>query len=353
MSEHTLVMRPLGSGDWAKLPDLLERVWGKKTEEAYWTWKYLDPPFATKGFVTEREDGEIVAFSGFWLRELAIGGTTYPAYQMADVMADPNYRGGLAFRFILNHVKDLLRNEKIIAYGFTNPVSHKLFYKIFRDILLIDTEHPVYALILDPGDLLNTSDFVKTALGSVARGLAKTRLGLTGSHNFRVEEADVIPEEVNRLWAEVCQEYHLIFKRDADYLNWRFRHVPQGSCQIWLAEDGQGLAGYLVTALARRPDKTKGFIMDWLVSPQRPEVFKALLDKALKWFLQEKVNVVETWFLNLDDHVGKTLQYRMFIKGRRNRSFLLAGIHPALIPRDMVTAENALVTVGDSDCVVT
>ena len=46
--------------------------------------------------------------------------------------------------------------------------------------------------------------------------------------------------------------------------------------------------------MARRPDKTKGFIMDWLVSPQRPEVFKALLDKALRWFRAQKVNVVNT-----------------------------------------------------------
>ena len=85
------------------------------------------------------------------------------------------------------------------------------------------------------------------------------------------------------------------------------------------------------------------------MSPQRPEVFKALLDKALKWFLQERVNVVGTWFLNLDEHVAKTLNSRMFIKGRRNRSFLLGSLHPALTPRDMITANNSLVTRGDSD----
>jgi hypothetical protein len=338
-------------GDWARLPGLFERVWGAKTEEAYWTWKYLDPPFATKGFLTEREDGEIVAFSGFWLRELALGDGIYPAYQITDVMADPNYRGGLAYGPIMDQMVDLLRNQHKILYGFTNPVSHSLFKKVFDDVILIADEHPVYSLILDPGDLLKAPNFVKSALGSVSRGVTQTRLGLTQSHgHIHVATTDVIPEEVGRLWEEVRREYHLIFKRDADYLNWRFLQVPQGPCRIWLAEeDGQGLAGYLVASLAKNPDKTKGFIVDWLVSPRKPEVFKALLDEALKWFLKEKANVVETWFLNLDEHVAKTLHSSLFIKGRRNRSFLLGGLHPALTPRDMVTAENSLVTRGDSD----
>ena len=165
-------------------------------------------------------------------------------------MADPNYRGGLAFGLIMNQIKDLLRKEKAIVYGFTNPVSHKLFSKVLATYFLIKTKHPVYSLIIEPGELLNTPNFVKTAVGTVTRGLTRTRLGLAGSHNINVDMADVIPEEVSRLWEEVRQEYHLIFKRDAAYLNWRFCQVPQGPCQIWLAQDGQGLAGYLVTAVA-------------------------------------------------------------------------------------------------------
>ena len=288
MEKHSLSMRPMGPGDWARLPGLLGPCLGQEIQEAYWTWKYLDPPFDTKGFITEREDGEIVAFSGFWLRELAVGEAIYPSYQITDVMADPNYRGGQAYGPIMEQMKDLVYNQKVILYGFTNPVSHGLFTKIFEDVILIKTDHPVYSLILDPGDLIKSPDFVKTALGSVARGLTRTKLGLARNSRIRVDMTDVIPEEVNSLWEGVRQEYHLIFKRDAAYLNWRFWQVPQGPCQIWLAEDGQGLAGYMVTVLAKRPDKTKGFIMDWLVSPQRPDVFKALLDKALKWFLQGK-----------------------------------------------------------------
>jgi hypothetical protein len=339
----------MGSEDWALLPGLMERVWGVNSPEAYWTWKYLDPPFATQGFVTERDDGEIVAFSGFWLRELSLGDEIYPSYQITDVMADPNYRGGQAYGPIMEKIEDLGHNQKVILYGFTNPVSHSLFKKIFGEWAMIEADHPVYSLVLDPGTLFKSPDFLKAALGGVSRGLVRTRLGLAGTHKLKVTLADVIPGEVGRLWEEVRREYHLIFKRDADFLNWRFLQVPQGPCQIWLAEDGQGLAGYLVTALARRPDKTKGFIMDWLVSPQRPEVFKALLDEALKWFLKEKVNVVETWFLNLDEHVAKTLNSRMFIKGRRNRSFLFGSRHPDLHDRDMIKAGSSLVTRGDSD----
>ena len=350
MNKHSFRLRPMISEDCVKLPSLQERVWGIKSDEAYWRWKYIEPPFETIAYVIQKEDSEIVAFTGFWIHEARIGDRDCPAYQLIDVMADPRHRGSKAFFLLFKQTTEMSRNQKLLMYGFANNVSYALFKKFYQDIILIDVDHPVFSLVIKPGDLLKAPDFIKTAIGKVTRGIVQARLSLTGTGDIQVEMADRIPDDVNQLWDEVQKEYYWILKRSSDYLKWRFQKAPQGNYQVWLAKVNGCLAGYMVTALEKRPHKIKGFIMDWLTPPKKPQIFNALLKQALKWFLQENANVVETWFLNLENSLVKSLKSKLFIHGRRNQTFLLVCENHKMCQREKILrVDGFFATRGDSD----
>ena len=266
-------------------------------------------------------------------------------------MADPNYRRGKAYRLILNQIIDMVRQKKLNLFGFTNEVSYHLFKKIFKDELLIDVNQPVYSLIVDPGELIELPDMIKSAVGTVTRGLTRGRLSLARPGKIHVEMIDSIPEDVGVLWDDFQKDYYWVLKRDTAYLKWRFQDAPQGLYQTWIAKDGSQMIGYMITALARRTDKTKGFLMDWMVSPSKPGIFNILLNHALKWFIQEKANVVETWFLNLEENLCKSLRSRFFIRGRRKKSFLMVFNDKEKYNKDLLRAENTFATLGDSDFV--
>ena len=65
MDDRKYSLRLILPEDYPKLPGLLESVWGMKSDESYWRWKYIEPPFETVGYVTQGEDGEVVALTGF------------------------------------------------------------------------------------------------------------------------------------------------------------------------------------------------------------------------------------------------------------------------------------------------
>ena len=349
MKGNSFQLRPMMPEDCIKLPSLLERVYGIKSDEAYWRWKYIEPPFETMAYVTQKQDNEIMALTGFWINEARIGGRDFPVYQLIDVMADPNYRGGGAYRPILKLVKDMVLNQNKVLYGFTNDVSHALFGKVFKDETIISIKQPSYSLIINPGDMIKAPDFIKTLIGKVTRGIVQARLSLAGTGKIQVEMTDTIPEEVNQLWEEVQKDYYGILKRNSENLKWRFQKAPQGHYQIWLARLNGSLAGYMVTALAKTPHKTKGFIVDWLTSRQKPQVFNSLLNQALKWFVQKNTNVVETWFLNTEDHLVKALKSKLFIRSRRTKPFLMVCKNPVMYHEEFAQADDFFATLGNSD----
>jgi hypothetical protein len=337
--------------DCIRLPSLLERVWNIKSDETYWRWKYIEPPFETMAFVTQKQDNDIVVFTGFWINEARVGDRNYPVFQVVDIMADPDYRGGRAYGRILKQIDEMIFKQKLLLYGFTNDVSHALFKKRWRgrNIIIVDVDHPVYTLVVNPGDLLKMPTFIKTGIGLVTRKMSQVRLSLAGTGEMQVEMTDDVPEDVDQLWEEVQKDYYWILKRNSTKLRWRFQKAPQGHYQIFLARVNGSLAGYMVTALAKRSNKIKGFIMDWLVFRYKPQIFNCLLNNALRWFLQENVNMVETWFLNQEDFIVKSLRSKFFVRRRQRRSFLLVCDDHKVSKKELARVENYFSTRGDSD----
>ncbi|NDY73896.1 hypothetical protein DO021_19360 [Desulfobacter hydrogenophilus] len=348
MTDMSLNLRPFHENDGSELSDLYQRVWGTRLDDAYWHWKYIAPPFKTIANVVTEPDGKIVAFTGVWVRRVRVKGEVHSSYQVVDVMADPKYRGGVAFGWIMDIMRDLVITQKKMVYGFTNEVSHVVFRKIFKKYLLIDVNRPLIALVLNPGKLIKVPEGLRAAAGLVTENIVNARMAFVSSKGILVERTDTVPDDIEQLWDAVKDDYPFRLIASPDYLRWRFQG-SQDQYQIWVAKKNNRLAGYLVTSLKKKNDKIKGYLVDWVFPLETPHIFRVLLKQALHWFLQKDTNVVEALLINDKDPVLKELKSFFFIKGRRCKNFLLGCADPAGYQIENISTQDLFIGRGDSD----
>ena len=347
MPDQKFILRDFIPDDCVHLPELLEKVWKIQTDEDYWIWKYLKPPFSANGWVAEKENGNIVAFTGYWRRPAKICNSNITPAMLVDVMAASEYRGGKVYGAISERIMELIRGETV--FGFTNPVSHRLFKNLVKDFIKIDADIPVFVSFIDGGYAVRSNKLIKSIVGSVTRIAHKMRLKIPGNKNVLVQNASNIGDEFDQLWEDVSSEYAFILNRSKDYLQWRYISAHTRKYQIWKAIEGERLVGYLVTTVKHESDRTRGFLIDWLVSRKREDVFCEMINTAFGWFIDQRVNSIETWLMDHEKQWLKILRSYFFIRTKRNVSFLMAPITYERSNSILNNVKNIFVTIGDSD----
>jgi hypothetical protein len=267
-----------------------------------------------------------------------------------DVMVAPEYRGGKAYGAISKQILEFTRGETV--FGFTNPVSHKLFKRLLKDIIKIDSNIPVFICLLDGGYVVKSNKWIKSLVGSITRFVHKIRLKIPRNTNILVQKAGNIGDEFDQLWEDVGCEYAFILNRGKDYLRWRYVSSPTRKYQIWKALEEGRLVGYLVTATKYESNRTKAFLIDWLVSRNRNDVFKAMIKTALSWLLSQKIDLVETWLLGHERDWVRILRSHFFFRSKRTYSFLLVEGDRVIDPKPL-KIEDLFLTIGDSDYLTT
>jgi hypothetical protein len=339
--------RRLGPDDFSKLPHLLEKVWGTNTTREYWEWKYKMAPFETKGFVVENQDDFIISFNGFWLRPAYFAGQKiFPAMSM-DTMTHPEYRNRSIFENILKRFIMIL-NDRNIVWGFTNPVSHKMFGKALNHFLKLDLKMDVYVNPLNPGAILPLPKIVSAFFGFLFRNFQKIRLFFVKNRNIVIEPTNDIGIEFDQLWNEIKNEYCFIQNRGKEFVKWRYTLNPHRQYKIWKATENGKVIGFLVTSTKTEKDRRKGYLVDWLVPRKRPDIFKLLVRAALIWFISQKIDLVETWLLD-HEKIWKRILKSYFFLSKIREETLLFFAHDEIVPSEKYTKENLFLTIGDSD----
>lgn len=297
--------------------------------------------------VVENKKGEIVAFSSFWFRPAwHAGKTTYPG-TLVDVMVDSQYRGGSAFRTILRRIKSEIA-EKRMFFGFTNSVSHKIFSRHFKKIIKTDTNIPVFVALVNAGSQLQVSEPIRRMTDLACRSVHKLGSRFRCSKKITVQQIEHIGEEFDQLWNDLKTEHHWIQERGKDYLRWRYQLDPTHRYQIWAAREGKNLSGFLVSTINYEARKTRGLFMDWLVSRNRTDVFEQLVNRALDWMVDQKVDLVETILMDHEKECLRVLRSYFFIQSKRTRSFL-ASLDPEVADRNCCRGNRLLLALGDTD----
>ena len=341
MTKSEIISRSLSSKDSSKLPHLLNEVWGHKTEESYWKWKYFRYPFNSKVIVFENRYGDIIGLIAFWIRPTKFGEQSYLPWMVTDVMAHPKFRHmGISQQF-LEVFSDELRKEGSF-FGFTNPISHNLFSKYQQEYVTVNCHLPILTTVIQAGKYVGKPKIVSSLLSKISRLVHKIRLQMGQNNNISIERCREIGDEFDTLWKYLSMEYFWIQNRGRKYLEWRYLSAPHREYQLWKARENGKLVGYLVTTVRKDSRMVKGLIVDWLVPRKRPDIFKAMVQHGMMWLIDQGVDIVETWLLPYEKEWRRILRTYFFQKNKRTQSFLL-------LMRGELKVENMFLTMGDSD----
>ncbi|GAB4284483.1 MAG: hypothetical protein Kow0058_03600 [Roseovarius sp.] len=111
-------------------------------------------------------------------------------------------------------------------------------------------------------------------------GVRLRRLARRPPRRLRLAPVDSFGPEFDRLWEDARHGYPLILRRDAAYLNWRYRDFPMGGYRCLAARAGDRLVGYVVTRLSERDGRREMQVSDIFCARGARATFRALLHGA-------------------------------------------------------------------------
>jgi len=239
---------------------------------AEWRWAHERNPAggrAVAGFV----DGRVVAHAAALAHVVWMGGRERGFAELVDTFVVPAERGELeAGELYPRLVRELLApsegpvGERTVLYGW--PASEE--WKRGRDALGYEVVRTQTVLTHE-----------------VARGPTEPPDG--------VESIEPFDEQARWLWDRCSGAFGASIRRDAAFLNWRFVEHPSRRYRVFGVRDGEGtLRGYAVYRRAAWPRDEVGFIVDWLVPPEEPEVGELLLRAVLATARREGLERVST-----------------------------------------------------------
>ncbi len=239
---------------------------------AEWRWAFRDNPAGRRIWVGVHE-GEVVAqFAGVPIRTWLDGGERTFVH-CVDSMSHPDHRKGLKrpglFLTVANAYFDSYGGVDRDWVHFGLPIEEAA--RIGDKFLKYEVVRNQVFLFREPG------------LGPVAPPEG-------------VEVIARFDEQVKWLWDRCVDEWGASAIRDADYMNWRFVDHPDHAYVPYGVRDADGvLRGVAVYRKASWVLEDVGFVVDWLVPPDEPEVAELLIEALLARARVDRAIAIALW----------------------------------------------------------
>ena len=300
MTSARYVLRTAGVADAAGIGDLSLRlgedpdIHSAEEFAAWWKWMYADNPAgAGKALVATDADGRSVGHCGLVPFQYAKGGETLRGGFICQLMVDTAFRKSLLFP---NMETRLLRESPNDGFDFcfglvNRPEVIKAHAGLgFRCVGAL----PVYARPYRVQRLIDRRLGAVAPAGRivapVVNALLKTNLSWSSGISTAVQ-SDPFGPEMDALVGRVAPRFRICGARSAAILNWRFMHAPKRRYQVWVAGERAAPVGYI----ALRRMSLKGFdvlvIVDLFFDPGRHDVGRALVSRAHRVALAERVDM--------------------------------------------------------------
>ena len=231
-----------------------------------------------------------------------------------------------------------------LGLGLT-PSSYGLFKKLrYADVGPV----PFYQRLLDPAPSLRRRI---GAAGGVLAPLVRAGLALTAPERLpatpglAVTPAPSFGAEYDTLWETARHGYAMCVRRDAAYLEWKYRACPHRVYETWEVRRGDLLAGFAVTRDEDHEGVRLGWIIDLFTAAHDGDARAALLRHVLDHFRARGVGRVQAFAMHggLQESLGSA----GFLRGTSPMQFCV---------RSRVDDKGALarpdrwhVVFGDSD----
>ena len=198
-------VRRYAAGDETAVVELFERVFGVPMSLEQWRWKYVQSEDGrVHAQIAKTPDGRLIGHAGAVPLRGILDRRPIQFFQIADVMVDPEARGGLGRQNVFAHMTRALfedlgdRYQTVFAYGFpgAGPFNVGRYYRVYESI-----ERAVDRIL---------------PLGPLRRH----------RNLYRVQPLNWDDNRIDRLWQRIGPALGLAIKRDRTYLKWRYEHNP-------------------------------------------------------------------------------------------------------------------------------
>jgi hypothetical protein len=338
--DRPLETRWIDSQDVDSCISLINEVFSiERTVEEY-KWKFFDsPPKTVKVLIAE--DPETRSIKGHYAvvpAYLNMSGETLLCCQSGDTAVHKDAEGkGLFARSATEAFDTLAKEGYSCVYGFPNANSYPGFARRLG-----------WARV---GRLVRYRNVLKFKgiplqlwrLPVLALKLYRTKLNNSFLRPCKLHTADTLPEDVERLWAQVGPFEKFSLKKDKQYLEWRYAHNPICKYKYFSLIAPSGLVALMIGRLEGK----KFFITELLVHKKDLAVATYLVNSVLKQMIASStVDAIE--FVGRDDGFFDAA-FSSFNTLPSALIFCLRSFGDKVIPHQIENPVNWTVTLGDLD----
>ena len=242
-------------------------------------WKMCPPGDLMAASVVGLVDGAIVTVATRWAAMATLGGEDCAVDSGADLAIPPEMQGRGYGRQLAAHLREMPRPTSRL--GLRTVSKNDRVSLIYRRAPGDDRPR----LECEMGVWVRTNDltaFAATHLrggGAAHLGTAMGRSAVRSMRERPSSSVEVSPigrfgASVDSLWEAVAPTFDFAVKRQAEFLNWRYRDPRAGDSTVLGTFDGDRLTGYAV--FKRAGDWAN--VLDLVTDPDYPDVGAALLN---------------------------------------------------------------------------
>jgi hypothetical protein len=251
-------------GDARPILEIVNRAFGAQ-DPAYvprgaewWSWKYERNPHGSRSLVIEDPEGKVVGHYGGQIARMRTAGGEIAFSQSCDTVTDPLVRRGL------RNPGTFVRLAQAWASTFGASGCDAVMYG-----LPIPEAYRIGARYLDYW-MLRSQPML------ICRDAARLPSWAWEVHALEVASFD---HESDDAWQRIGPRYGCVARRDADFLNWRFRDHWEHPYRMAVARGGDGgpLRGHVAYRDGAFAGRRRGLIADWFVDPEDHAAGQSLL----------------------------------------------------------------------------
>jgi GNAT superfamily N-acetyltransferase len=246
-----------------------------------WDWAYENNPYLTNTappvWIAVHEDGNIIGQCNSLMEPLTIRGETHSVGWGVDFYVLEEFRGhGIG--------SQLQRANKEANQVFLSLSMAKIAYAIKKKMGMLELPAvPEYTKMVN--HTAESIQYGSPSMRFIAAPLAKLLnwrderplKNFTLPKDISIARAAGFDAAFDELWERVSPKFAGLTRRDAAYLDWKYIQQPHATREIFTAQQGGEMTGYLILRVSTPPERNAGTILDLFCDPRDKDTIRALL----------------------------------------------------------------------------
>ncbi len=225
-------------------------------------------------------------------RRFFVDGRLMASVLSLNTLTRAEYRGQQVFTRLAEAVYEECRKQnKYFCYGAPNQNSFHGFIKklAFDNIGKV----PLYLKILNPYRLI--CDKIHIPYKHTSSEIKYSDRKAEHNQKEDLQIVEVTDKNIylfDLFWERIRYKYSVIGVRDAEYIKWRYLHMPLREYTLYMAVQNQKPLGYIIGRISEVAGMRCGMLVDFLVVKGKHTAANMLLDKIISDFKKHRIGLL-------------------------------------------------------------